>query len=60
MDASAVKYYNTASSLVRFENKNTFLLFEKNATAYNNAGAVVVNSGANPSTFKFTNKSQAL
>jgi hypothetical protein len=34
---------------VRFENKSLFH-FEKNVQAYYNAGVVVVNSGANPTT----------
>jgi hypothetical protein len=40
-NASGVKIYNATSSLVCFENKNTyFLLLLKNALAYYNAGAV--------------------
>jgi hypothetical protein len=42
-NASAVKIYKATSSLVRSENKNFFLLC-KNARAYYNAGAVVINS----------------
>jgi hypothetical protein len=44
-NARAVNFYNATSSLVRFENKS--ILFHsamKNALAYYNAGAVVVNS----------------
>jgi hypothetical protein len=41
--ASAVKIHNSTSSLVRCENKKCFLLHWKNAPAYYNAGAVVVN-----------------
>jgi hypothetical protein len=41
---SAVKIYNNTSSIVRFEKKKYFLLFCKNALAYNNGGVVVVNS----------------
>jgi hypothetical protein len=32
--------YNAANSLVRFENKNIFIYFEKNALAYYSAGIV--------------------
>jgi hypothetical protein len=39
---SAVKIYNTGSSLERFE--NSFNLLWKNATGYYNAGVEVVNS----------------
>jgi hypothetical protein len=42
-NASAVKFYNAASSLVRFENKNIFFPL-KNALAYYNAGVEVLNS----------------
>jgi hypothetical protein len=42
-NANTVKNYNATSSLVRFENKNIFLL-QKNALAYYNAVVVVVNS----------------
>jgi hypothetical protein len=42
-NGSAVKNYNVTSSLVRLEDKTIFSAF-KNALAYYNAGAVVVNS----------------
>jgi hypothetical protein len=44
-NASAVKKYYAASSIVRFENKNIFFYIEKThcSTCYN-AGVVVVNS----------------
>jgi hypothetical protein len=44
MALCAVKIYNATSSLVYFENKNTFFLLRKNALAYYSAGVVVVNS----------------
>jgi hypothetical protein len=47
------QFFNSASSLVRFDNKNVFF-YLKNAIAFYNAGVVVVNSGANPTTFNFT------
>jgi hypothetical protein len=43
-NASAVKIYNAASSLVRFVSKNSFFCFRKNALASYNVGVVVVNS----------------
>jgi hypothetical protein len=42
--ASAVKIYNTTSSLVYIENKNIFYSILKNVLPYYNAGVVVVNS----------------
>jgi hypothetical protein len=53
-NARAAKIYNATSSLVRFENKNSFFYLENNALAYYSAGVVVVNSGVNPTTFEFT------
>jgi hypothetical protein len=41
--ASAVKKYNATSGPVRFENKNSFIYFNKNAPAYYNSGVAVVN-----------------
>jgi hypothetical protein len=41
-NASVLKIYNATSSLVRFQNKNTFLHFFKNVPSYYNAGVVVV------------------
>jgi hypothetical protein len=37
-NGNAVKIHNATSSLLLFENKNTFLFFEKNALACYNAG----------------------
>jgi hypothetical protein len=41
-NASAVKIYNTMSSLVSFANKNIFIYLSKNGLAYYNACVVVV------------------
>jgi hypothetical protein len=43
-NASAVKFYNAGSSLVRFEKKEIFSFTMDNAPAFYNAGVVVVNS----------------
>jgi hypothetical protein len=44
---------------VRFENKkNSFIM--KNGPAYYNAGVVIVNFGANPTTFELTTTAPAL
>jgi hypothetical protein len=48
-NARRLKKINATGSLVRFENKSLFH-FEKNVQAYYNAGVVVVNLGANPTT----------
>jgi hypothetical protein len=38
------RFYNATSSLVRCDDKKCFLLLWKNASVYNSAGVVVVNS----------------